>query len=89
MLCFIPPSGGMFALASTTLENRLSERYMDVARKLTDTCHESYARSETKLGPEAFRYVTRTCPLLHGSVIGVDNRNCNEIRDKFGAVIGV
>ncbi|XP_037978028.2 mannosyl-oligosaccharide alpha-1,2-mannosidase IA [Plutella xylostella] len=51
--CF---AGGMFALASTTLENRLSERYMDVARKLTDTCHESYARSETKLGPEAFRF---------------------------------
>ncbi|CAG9136868.1 unnamed protein product [Plutella xylostella] len=49
-------AGGMFALASTTLENRLSERYMDVARKLTDTCHESYARSETKLGPEAFRF---------------------------------
>lgn len=51
--CF---AGGMFALASTTLENSLSERYMDVAHKLTNTCHESYARSETKLGPEAFRF---------------------------------
>ncbi|XP_059056617.1 mannosyl-oligosaccharide alpha-1,2-mannosidase IA [Achroia grisella] len=51
--CF---AGGMFALASTTLENTLSERYMDVARKLTHTCHESYARSETRLGPEAFRF---------------------------------
>ncbi|XP_038222869.1 mannosyl-oligosaccharide 1,2-alpha-mannosidase IA [Zerene cesonia] len=51
--CF---AGGMFALASTTLENSLSERYMDAARKLTHTCHESYARSDTKLGPEAFRF---------------------------------
>lgn len=51
--CF---AGGMFGLASTTLENTLSERYMDVAKKLTHTCHESYARSETKLGPEAFRF---------------------------------
>lgn len=51
--CF---AGGMFALAATTLENSLSERYMDVARKLTHTCHESYFRSETKLGPEAFRF---------------------------------
>lgn len=46
----------MFALASTTLDNSLAERYMDVAHKLTNTCHESYARSDTKLGPEAFRY---------------------------------
>ncbi|KAJ0178934.1 hypothetical protein K1T71_005709 [Dendrolimus kikuchii] len=51
--CF---AGGMFALASTTMDNSLSERYMDVAHKLTNTCHESYARSETKLGPEAFRF---------------------------------
>ncbi|XP_060801747.1 mannosyl-oligosaccharide alpha-1,2-mannosidase IA isoform X2 [Amyelois transitella] len=51
--CF---AGGMFALASTTLENTQSERYMDVAKKLTHTCHESYDRSETKLGPEAFRF---------------------------------
>lgn len=45
----------MFALASTTLDNSVSERYMDVARRLTHTCHESYVRSETKLGPEAFK----------------------------------
>ncbi|XP_022117945.2 mannosyl-oligosaccharide alpha-1,2-mannosidase IA isoform X1 [Pieris rapae] len=51
--CF---AGGMFAMASTSLENSLSERYMDVARRLTDTCHESYDRSDTKLGPEAFRF---------------------------------
>lgn len=34
----------------------MSERYMDVAGKITHTCHESYNRSQTKLGPEAFRF---------------------------------
>ncbi|XP_030031428.1 mannosyl-oligosaccharide 1,2-alpha-mannosidase IA [Manduca sexta] len=51
--CF---AGGMFALASTTLDNSLAERYMDVAHKLTNTCHESYDKADTKLGPEAFRF---------------------------------
>ncbi|CAG9795291.1 unnamed protein product [Diatraea saccharalis] len=51
--CF---AGGMFALASTTLQNTLSDRYMDVAKQLTHTCHESYDRADTKLGPEAFRF---------------------------------
>ncbi|XP_045766071.1 mannosyl-oligosaccharide alpha-1,2-mannosidase IA-like isoform X1 [Maniola jurtina] len=51
--CF---AGGMFALASTTLQNTLSDRYMDVAKKLTHTCHEAYARADTKLSPEAFRF---------------------------------
>ncbi|XP_045446919.1 mannosyl-oligosaccharide alpha-1,2-mannosidase IA [Melitaea cinxia] len=51
--CF---AGGMFALASTSLENSQSERYMDVARQLTRTCHESYDRADTKLSPEAFRF---------------------------------
>ncbi|XP_052740678.1 mannosyl-oligosaccharide alpha-1,2-mannosidase IA [Bicyclus anynana] len=51
--CF---AGGMFALASTTLQNTLSERYMDVAKKLTHTCHEAYDRADTKLSPEAFRF---------------------------------
>ncbi|RVE53176.1 hypothetical protein evm_002273 [Chilo suppressalis] len=53
LACF---AGGMFALASTTLENSLSARYMAAAKNLTHTCHESYALSETKLGPEAFRF---------------------------------
>lgn len=48
----------MFALASHTLQNSMSEEYMEVARRITNTCHESYARSDTKLGPEAFRSVS-------------------------------
>ncbi|KAG8228037.1 hypothetical protein J437_LFUL007207 [Ladona fulva] len=33
-----------------------SDRYMDIAKGITNTCHESYARSATKLGPESFRF---------------------------------
>ncbi|CAH1975273.1 unnamed protein product [Acanthoscelides obtectus] len=51
--CF---SGGLLGLASKTLKNDQSQRYMDVAKQITNTCHESYDRSNTKLGPEAFRF---------------------------------
>ncbi|CAH2265563.1 jg10096 [Pararge aegeria aegeria] len=47
---------GMFALASTTLQNSLSDRYMDVAKNLTQTCHEAYDQADTKLSPETFRF---------------------------------
>ncbi|XP_018322492.1 mannosyl-oligosaccharide 1,2-alpha-mannosidase IA [Agrilus planipennis] len=53
LACF---SGGLFALAAKTLKNDLSEKYMDVAEKITNTCHESYDRTAVKLGPEAFRF---------------------------------
>ncbi|XP_049821507.1 mannosyl-oligosaccharide 1,2-alpha-mannosidase IA-like isoform X1 [Aethina tumida] len=51
--CF---SGGLFALASHTLKNSMSDKYMEIAKNITNTCHESYDRSATKLGPEAFRF---------------------------------
>lgn len=51
--CF---SGGLFGLASHTLKNAVSEKYMDVAKGITNTCHESYDRTAVKLGPEAFRF---------------------------------
>lgn len=47
----------MFALGAKTLENELSEKYMNIAAGLTNTCHESYDRSATKLGPEAFHFI--------------------------------
>lgn len=46
----------MFALASHTLKNSMSDKYMEIAKNITNTCHESYDRSATKLGPEAFRF---------------------------------
>lgn len=34
----------------------MSDRYMEIAEGITRTCHESYDRSVTKLGPESFRF---------------------------------
>ncbi|KAK2586965.1 hypothetical protein KPH14_010940 [Odynerus spinipes] len=54
LACF---AGGMFALGAKTLENEVSDKYMSIAAGLTNTCHESYDRSVTKLGPEAFHFI--------------------------------
>ncbi|KAM0728702.1 Mannosyl-oligosaccharide alpha-1,2-mannosidase IA [Formica fusca] len=54
LACF---AGGMFALGAKTQENELSDKYMNIAAGLTNTCHESYDRSATKLGPEAFHFI--------------------------------
>ncbi|XP_063703340.1 mannosyl-oligosaccharide alpha-1,2-mannosidase IA [Culicoides brevitarsis] len=53
LACF---AGGLFGLAANTLDNELSPKYMEVARGLTNTCHESYIRTATHLGPESFRF---------------------------------
>ncbi|XP_044757578.1 mannosyl-oligosaccharide alpha-1,2-mannosidase IA-like isoform X2 [Coccinella septempunctata] len=53
LACF---SGGLLALGSKTLKNHMSDKYMDVGKGITNTCHESYDRTYTKLGPEAFRF---------------------------------
>ncbi|PSN45702.1 Mannosyl-oligosaccharide alpha-1 [Blattella germanica] len=53
LACF---SGGMIGLGAHTLKNDLSKRYMGIAEAITNTCHESYDRTATKLGPEAFRF---------------------------------
>ncbi|XP_055693255.1 mannosyl-oligosaccharide alpha-1,2-mannosidase IA isoform X2 [Lutzomyia longipalpis] len=53
LACF---AGGLFGLGSQTLSNEWSTRYMDIAHGLTNTCHESYIRTATKLGPESFRF---------------------------------
>jgi mannosyl-oligosaccharide alpha-1,2-mannosidase len=52
LTCF---AGGMFALGATHATNGRSEHHMDIARGVADMCHESYQRTATKLGPEAFR----------------------------------
>uniref|UniRef100_A0A1Q3G2D8 alpha-1,2-Mannosidase n=1 Tax=Culex tarsalis TaxID=7177 RepID=A0A1Q3G2D8_CULTA len=53
LACF---AGGLFGLGGTTLNNQYSERYLEVGEGLTNTCHESYVRTYTRLGPEAFRF---------------------------------
>ena len=49
--CF---SGGMFALAGQNAQIENSDRWLQLGKDITNTCHESYARTATKLGPEAF-----------------------------------
>ncbi|XP_070691661.1 mannosyl-oligosaccharide 1,2-alpha-mannosidase IA isoform X1 [Pempheris klunzingeri] len=53
LACF---SGGMIGIGADdgALEKR--QHYLDLAAEITHTCHESYTRSATKLGPEAFRF---------------------------------
>lgn len=53
LACF---AGGLFGLGGTTLNNQYSEKYLEVGEGLTNTCHESYIRTYTRLGPEAFRF---------------------------------
>ncbi|KAK7574061.1 hypothetical protein V9T40_011252 [Parthenolecanium corni] len=54
LACF---AGGLFGLGSTTLDNDMSQMYMRVAEGITNTCHEAYNRSTTKLAPESFRFM--------------------------------
>jgi len=56
LTCF---AGGMIALGSQ-IDPKLSDsekhRQMKLAADVTNSCHESYDRSATKLGPESFRF---------------------------------
>ncbi|XP_076357633.1 mannosyl-oligosaccharide 1,2-alpha-mannosidase IA-like [Tachypleus tridentatus] len=54
LACF---SGGMLALGSQSLPDDRKEHYMELAKNIGNTCHESYQRSATKLGPETFRFL--------------------------------
>ncbi|KAL7032142.1 hypothetical protein ACKWTF_007233 [Chironomus riparius] len=53
LACF---AGGLFGLGARTLQNQYAEKYMEVAEGITNTCHESYVRTYTHLGPESFRF---------------------------------
>lgn len=53
LACF---AAGMYGLAAHEEQDENSGRWMEIAKGITNTCHESYDRTETKLGPEAFRF---------------------------------
>lgn len=52
---FLAQLGGLFALGASTQQDQNSQRYMEIGKGITNTCHESYIRTATRLGPEAFR----------------------------------
>ena len=45
-----PFSAGMYGLAAHEEQDENSARWMEIAKGITNTCHESYDRSDTKLG---------------------------------------
>ncbi|KAL7980494.1 hypothetical protein Chor_001648 [Crotalus horridus] len=53
LACF---SGGMIGLGAEHTTEEQKQHYLDLAGEITHTCHESYIRSDTNLGPEAFRF---------------------------------
>ena len=46
----------MYGLAAHEEQDQNSDRWLGIAAGNTNTCHESYDRTDTKLGPEAFRF---------------------------------
>uniref|UniRef100_A0A8C9S1B4 alpha-1,2-Mannosidase n=1 Tax=Scleropages formosus TaxID=113540 RepID=A0A8C9S1B4_SCLFO len=53
LTCF---AGGMFALGADGAPGDKTGHQMELAAEIARTCHESYARTNLKLGPEAFRF---------------------------------
>uniref|UniRef100_A0A8C4RKK5 alpha-1,2-Mannosidase n=1 Tax=Erpetoichthys calabaricus TaxID=27687 RepID=A0A8C4RKK5_ERPCA len=53
LTCF---AGGMFALGADGAPDDKTGHQMELAAEIARTCHESYTRTNLKLGPEAFRF---------------------------------
>ncbi|KAM4796953.1 LOW QUALITY PROTEIN: mannosyl-oligosaccharide 1,2-alpha-mannosidase IC [Rhinophrynus dorsalis] len=52
LTCF----AAMLALGAKDAPAEKKEHYMELAAEIANTCHESYVRTDTKLGPEVFRF---------------------------------
>ncbi|KAM9415759.1 mannosyl-oligosaccharide 1,2-alpha-mannosidase IA-like isoform 1-T1 [Salvelinus alpinus] len=53
LACF---SGGMIGIGAEHGSPETRQHQLDLAANITHTCHESYRRTPTKLGPEVFRF---------------------------------
>ncbi|XP_055342948.1 mannosyl-oligosaccharide alpha-1,2-mannosidase IA-like [Paramacrobiotus metropolitanus] len=51
LACF---SGGLFGLSAKYAKD--PDQYLTLGKEITRTCHETYTRTPTKLGPESFRF---------------------------------
>ncbi|CAB1350826.1 unnamed protein product [Coregonus sp. 'balchen'] len=65
LACF---SGGMIGIGAEHGSPETRQHQLDLAANITHTCHESYRRTPTKLGPEVFRFddgVEATAPRVN------------------------
>lgn len=53
LACF---SGGLIALGAQSMEKEAKQHYTNIGAGITNTCHESYVRTATGIGPESFRF---------------------------------
>lgn len=53
LACF---AGGLFAIGSDYMPLNRKDYFLQLGKDLTHTCHEAYDRTDTKLGPESFRF---------------------------------
>lgn len=55
LACF---SGGMIALGGKTLysDDSNKSKFIGIGANITNTCHESYIRTKTRIGPETFTF---------------------------------
>ena len=57
LACF---SGGMFSLGALDVRDEQKRNYFfQLGANITDTCHQSYQRTATHIGPEAFYFTER------------------------------
>jgi mannosyl-oligosaccharide alpha-1,2-mannosidase len=57
LTCF---AGGMFAIGGQSLsDSHKRNHYLQLGANITKTCYESYARTATKIGPEAFYFTEK------------------------------
>ena len=53
LACF---ASGLIALSGQSLEQKQKQHFLELGAELANTCHESYDRTATKIGPESFRF---------------------------------
>lgn len=58
-------------MGAATRQNEHTDKYMEVGKGITNTCHESYIRTPTQLGPEAFRLVSEAFNHHHHLIVFV------------------
>jgi mannosyl-oligosaccharide alpha-1,2-mannosidase len=56
LACFTGGLLGLTAKYVDTLSEKQREEYLELGKNITNTCHESYIKTPTRIGPEAFHF---------------------------------